>query len=477
MHRAGVRQAGLFLPGATDFDRMTGETALKKALAIKVHALMLCIVLLAGLLGAGLLAGAENGYVLNGREWHAGDLGISSPDECWVYGNRFYSRIWGSYQNQNPYSFDNLLKQYHDAGNYEALKLTPENLKKYVTLSVPGAIMRICGDIGHDGRDARTGYATDYLRSTSQDGWGHTQIIVDYDENGFTVFQGGYPNYPYYEETYYTWEGYAYAVDCNEAAYNGFHKYEYIKYIKFPGGSGTPEWAPDTDLSVLNVYAATERLHMRSSPYAFTNGSNIFTTVEPGTEFYYFTESRGWAGVIYEGRLMYCSPDYITLVREYVPPETDPPETDPPETDPPETDPLETDPPETEPPETVPPETDPPETVPPETDPPETVPPETQPRPTAADAPDVPPEELTEMVTTDALRLRMQPDSSADNTFAVVPAGTTLHVYQDLGDWVSVIFEQKLVYCAKRFLTEPVRPTEPPPTEPPTPPPTEPPTT
>ena len=61
----------------------------------------------------------------------------------------------------------------------------------------------------------------------SSDGWGHSQIIVQKDDSGFTVFEGGLSNYPYCREKYYTWNEYV-----NTGWLGG--TYSYIKYVKWP---------------------------------------------------------------------------------------------------------------------------------------------------------------------------------------------------------------------------------------------------
>ena len=58
----------------------------------------------------------------------------------------------------------------------------------------------------------------------------YSQIIVQKDEAGFTVVQGGLSEYPYCNEEYYTWSEYI------EASWLG-GRYEFIKYIQWPGAS------------------------------------------------------------------------------------------------------------------------------------------------------------------------------------------------------------------------------------------------
>ncbi|MBP5154613.1 MAG: class B sortase [Lachnospiraceae bacterium] len=94
---------------------------------------------------------------------------------------------------------------------------------------------------------------------------------------------------------------------------------------------------------------------------------------------------------------------------------------------------------------------------------PPTVPPET-----AQDATGISADRLKAMITTDSLRLRMSPDSSRENTYAIVYPGTTLYVYEFMGDWCSVVYQGKLLYCATAYLRDPSVPTQPPATQAPT---------
>lgn len=113
---------------------------------------------------------ASNAYYINGKYIHWDDFS-SSPDECWVYANNIYNKIWGKNFSNSFSDSDNSLRNLSDA----ELTLTAEHLKKYVSNAALGSSLRICN--------------SNYLHGT--DGWGHSQIIVQKDANGFTVFEGG----------------------------------------------------------------------------------------------------------------------------------------------------------------------------------------------------------------------------------------------------------------------------------------------
>jgi hypothetical protein len=150
-------------------------------------------------------------YVIHGVTVHNGDFS-SSPNQCWVYAQNIYAELWGTSFSSSFDSSDNLLRDLSD----RELTLTAEHLKAYVSAAPLGACLRICN--------------SEYLHGS--DGWGHSQIIVEKDENGFTVFQGGLSTWPYRNEQYYTWSEYA----------SGFgREYAYIKYIQWPGA---PSYVP-----------------------------------------------------------------------------------------------------------------------------------------------------------------------------------------------------------------------------------------
>lgn len=164
-------------------------------------------------------------YEINGVMVRNSDFS-SEHYACWTYANNVYAKIWGHNFLNVFNDTENMLRNLPD----EDLTLTPEHLKAYVSAAPAGAVLRVC--------DAQ------YLHA--DDGWGHSQIIISHDENGFTVFEGGLAAWPHRREAYYTWTGYCYS------GWPG--KYHYIKYIKWPG-AGT--WTAGsrgsnaTDLGVI----------------------------------------------------------------------------------------------------------------------------------------------------------------------------------------------------------------------------------
>ena len=142
-------------------------------------------------------------YYINGVAVRCDDFD-SSPNECWTYANNIYNKIWGQQFNS---LFDDSANSLRNLSDSE-LTLTAEHLRNYVSNAALGSALRIC--------------SSEYLHGG--DGWGHSQIIVQKDSNGFTVLQGGLSASPYRNERYYTWSEYL----------NSWN-YAYIKYIKWPG--------------------------------------------------------------------------------------------------------------------------------------------------------------------------------------------------------------------------------------------------
>lgn len=170
---------------------------------------------------------AANTYTINGVNVRYDNFS-SSKDECWAYANNFYNKIWGQRFNALFNDSANSLRNLNDS----ELTLTQEHLKKYVSNAPLGSVLRIC--------------SSDYLHGS--DGWGHSQIIVQKDNNGFTVFEGGLSASPYCREKYYTWSEY-----CNTGWLGG--TYGYIKYVKWPGA---PAFSDDTTPPTITNIRVTD---------------------------------------------------------------------------------------------------------------------------------------------------------------------------------------------------------------------------
>ena len=168
----------------------------------KTLSFVLAVILCGSLLVPTMTAEAATSYTINGVTISYDDFS-SSKSECWAYANNLYKKIWGVKFNSYFDDSNNSLRNLSDSD----LALTTEHLKAYVSNAKLGSCLRIC--------DSK------YLHAA--DNWGHSQIIVQKDSNGFTVFEGGLSNAPHCREKYYTWSSYCDTWD-----------YEYIKYIKWP---------------------------------------------------------------------------------------------------------------------------------------------------------------------------------------------------------------------------------------------------
>ena len=157
----------------------------------RIGSFLLALALLLGMMPMmAISVYASNAYTINGVSVKYDDSAYypSAPSDCWNYANAIYNKIWGVRFSNSFSERSNSLRNLND----NELRLTEENLKKYVSTAELGACLRICN--------------SEYLHGS--DGWGHSQIIVQKDNNGFTVFEGGLSSYPYCREKYYTWSEY-----------------------------------------------------------------------------------------------------------------------------------------------------------------------------------------------------------------------------------------------------------------------------
>lgn len=204
-----------------------------------------------------LHAYAANTYVINGKLISHTDVAWPGEGECWKYVNALYKKIWGVNFNSN-FAGDsstgyNMLRNLSDS----KLTLTEDHLKEYVTNAALGSTIRICNSGTLHGNDSS----------------GHSQLIVQKDINGFTIFEslssGRY-------EKYFTWSQYC------ESGYLG-GKYSYIKYIKWPsapaysGSNITP-----TDVTNPDNYKypdpQTTGTFYRTSPTMKDSGENTYVS-------------------------------------------------------------------------------------------------------------------------------------------------------------------------------------------------------
>ena len=213
---------------------------------MKKRVLSLLLVLLMVMTLVPISALAATTYYINGVVVRYDDFS-SSPNECWVYANNIYNKIWGHNFTNSFSDSENSLRNLSDS----ELTLTAEHLKAYISNAAIGSCLRICN--------------SEYLHGS--DGWGHSQIIVQKDDNGFTVLEGGLSNYPYCREKYYTWNEYV-----NTGWLGG--TYSYIKYVKWPGAPAINVSEPE---AVLSNFSFQNLLKRGSTP----NSSGTITANRP----------------------------------------------------------------------------------------------------------------------------------------------------------------------------------------------------
>ncbi len=145
-------------------------------------------------------------FEANGHEIPLPDLPIGRVYEnCWAFAQEAYTEIWGQRFSEFIDSDDDMLRGMDD----EARELNEQNLRAFVEAAEIGAVMRLCN----------------YDCLYGDDEFGHSQIILQRDEYGLTVYEGDIGWNGEVMVSYYTWGTYL-AL---------WARYSYIKYVKWPG--------------------------------------------------------------------------------------------------------------------------------------------------------------------------------------------------------------------------------------------------
>lgn len=151
-------------------------------------------------------------YIINDRIVPFVECGIFyGPDKwpsygeqnCWNFARTVYWYIWWKTFSNKTGTDDDLMKRYHSLAERT---ITKEHCKEYLSQAKPGAVVRICDDIKGNDRMGRNK---------------HSQILLQHDENGVTIYESNDCNTGI---CYYTWDAYAMK----------YAKYKYFKYIKWP---------------------------------------------------------------------------------------------------------------------------------------------------------------------------------------------------------------------------------------------------
>ena len=193
-------------------------------------------------------------FTLNGVTVRAADEGTKGSGNCWRWAQAIYKKVWGC-------NFDstfegtaarghNLLRNLTDSER----EITPENLKYFVTHSVPGATLRV-----QSCPSSCSGFNTDGCGKHQK----HSLIIAEIREDGLVTMddQGSV------HTRYYTWEGF-----CNSWG----PKWKYVKYIKWPNAPALSS-AQSVDGYGVSKINVTYRVRATAS-----KGTGIFTLPENG---------------------------------------------------------------------------------------------------------------------------------------------------------------------------------------------------
>lgn len=212
----------------------------------------------------------------------------SITNNCFTYAMEIYRMIWGTGFSSSPGTSDDLLRSISSA---EAHRLTPENVENYISAAALGSVIRLTG--------------AGYLNSDS-DYTGHSQLLVQKDERGFTVLESNVTGGS--REKYYTWSGY---VSWWQSTPNR----DYFKYIKWPGaaaynGPVAPESCDCTEdyAGRYVCVSASSSLNIRSghgTSYA------VVGAIPPGGEVYVAKGNGTWAHVEYNGVTGFASMAYL----------------------------------------------------------------------------------------------------------------------------------------------------------------------
>ena len=193
-------------------------------------------------------------FTLNGVTIRAGDEGTKGAHNCWKWAQAIYKKVWGC-------NFDstfegtaarghNLLRNLTD----DERRLTPENLKYFITHSIPGATLRV-----QSCPSSCSGFNTDGCGKHQK----HSLIIAEIREDGLVTMddQGSV------HTRYYTWQGF-----CDSWG----PKWVFVKYIKWPNA---PALNSAQSVDGYGVSKVNETYRVRATA---TKGVGLYSLPEDG---------------------------------------------------------------------------------------------------------------------------------------------------------------------------------------------------
>lgn len=150
-----------------------------------------------------------NGVTLPLEKWPNGGRAYGR-NQCWAFATMVYKTLWGRKENNAGGTENDLLRC---VGTGSARAITAENTRRFIEMSPLGSHIRLSQVI--NGSDSRSRQK-------------HSQILIQKDENGFTVYESINPGI---RIIYRTWAEYA----------NHHKRYKYFKYIKYPVSNESKE--------------------------------------------------------------------------------------------------------------------------------------------------------------------------------------------------------------------------------------------
>ncbi len=230
----------------------------------RVCGILLVIALLLTVFPSLAEPGSANTYLIPGA---TGNVAISWNSVAWqgngnnmYYARQIYSKIWGYTFSSTFATTDNMLRSLSD----DARRITAENTKKFISQAPLGSAVRIA-NARRDSDPAafEDDTNTPYRLSNGKIKEGHTLIVVQKNDNGFTYIENN--NDPVRRnEVSVTWDGFA-----NDKG----TRYEYFRYIKYPSATPYASYDNVNSIEIRDVvYPAVFKVNTR---YGWSLGGGI----------------------------------------------------------------------------------------------------------------------------------------------------------------------------------------------------------
>lgn len=201
----------------------------------------------------------DQSFFVCGRAIPLPGLELWKPyDNCWEFGNEVFETLHGYRHSESMDSDDDMLREMEPM----QCLITEENLRAFVAAAPLGSLFRLCNGDCLYGPDVK----------------GHSQVLLQKDDAGFTVYEGNI-GVGVVMISYYTFNTYV-AL---------WAKYSFFKYVKYPDVLPfTQQYLASTDLQVSRyqgIAAAEEGCTANTLPFGGKNaGFSLTRSVDPGTE-------------------------------------------------------------------------------------------------------------------------------------------------------------------------------------------------